>query len=301
MEGLRNIRASEPYEPGIVRLGELVGRTGELRLIAAAWMGGKDCIPLSPLLVGAPGLGKNRLVYEIARRTGKKLYVFQGHEDVTAEDLACAVRFSDDPDHKVDYVMSPLATAMKDGGICFIDEIAKIRPRALALLASVLDDRRYLDSTLLGERIKAHKAFRFIAATNTADLDTNPLPGFIESRLRPMVEFGYPPSEEINAIVKESFSRIGDLETNLLDQFWVEWGKYKEGKPPSPRDAIQLFGLASSLADFDQNNTEISIARAGEDWIEGADEAYKPAQITHEHLKQAFAELYRDEIGLPGG
>ncbi len=296
MEGLQNVRSSEPYEPGSARMGELVGRTAELRLIAAAWMGGADCIPLSPLLIGDPGLGKNRLVYEIARRTGKKLYVFQGHEDVTAEDLACGVRFSDDPDHKVDYILSPLATAMKDGGICFIDEIAKIRPRALALLASVLDDRRYLDSSLLGERIKAHQGFRFIAATNTADLDTNPLPDFMESRLRPVVEFGYPPSEEINAIVKETFPRIGPAETGLLDQFWVHWSKYKEGRPPAPRDAIQLFSLASSLADFDRNNGEISILRAGEDWIEGANDAYTPAEITHDHLKLAFSELYEREI-----
>ncbi|MCU7809785.1 MAG: AAA family ATPase [Candidatus Thiodiazotropha sp. (ex Notomyrtea botanica)] len=300
MEGLKNVRVSEPYQPGSVRTGELIGRTAELRLIAAAWMGGKDCIPLSPLLIGDPGLGKNRLVYEIARRTGKKLYVFQGHEDVTAEDLACSVRFSDDPDHKIDYVMSPLATAMKEGGVCFIDEIAKIRPRALALLASVLDDRRYLDSSLLGERIQAHVGFRFIAATNTADLDTNPLPDFMESRLRPVVEFGYPPADEINAIVRENFSRMDDSGTELLDQFWVQWGRYREGRPPAPRDAIQLFALASSMADFDHNNKEISVYEAGEDWIEGTHEGYRPAPITHEHLKQAFNELYGEDLSLHG-
>jgi MoxR-like ATPase len=291
----QNIRNSDPYIPAETRKGELVGRTSELRLIAASWMGGDECIPLSPLLIGDPGLGKNKLVYELAKRSGKKLYVFQGHEDVTAEDLACSVRFSDDADRKIDYIRSPLATAMVLGGICFIDEIAKIRPRALALLASVLDDRRYLDSALLGNRVDAHKSFRFISATNTADLDTNPLPDFMESRLRPVIEFGYPPPEEINAIVKTTFPRIGEAENELLDEFWVQWGIHKKGKPPAPRDAIQIFGLALSLSDFDHNNAEISASQAGEEWIEGLHEAYKSSQIKVDHLKQAFDELYGED------
>ncbi|MCH8196077.1 MAG: AAA family ATPase, partial [Chloroflexi bacterium] len=66
---------------------------------------------------GEPGVGKNRVVYELARRTGKDLYIFQGHEDVTAEDLACAVRFSDYADRKMYYVVSPLVTALLWGGI----------------------------------------------------------------------------------------------------------------------------------------------------------------------------------------
>ena len=78
----------------------------------------------------------------------------QGHEDVTAEDLASSVRFRDSGSG-MEYVVSPLVTAMERGAICFIDEIGKIRPRALALLVSVLDERRYIDSTLLGTRIKA--------------------------------------------------------------------------------------------------------------------------------------------------
>ena len=123
--GGKTVQASQPYRPGATHLGELVARDEEMRMVVAAWMGGCHALPLSPLLLGEPGVGKNRLVYELARRTGKNLFVFQGHEDVTAEDLACMVRFSDDPEKKMDYVISPLVTAMKTGGICFIDEIAK--------------------------------------------------------------------------------------------------------------------------------------------------------------------------------
>ena len=169
--GGKSVLVSQPYAPDRSCLPEFVGRDEELKLIAAAWMGGRHSLPLSPLLLGDPGVGKNRLVYELARLTGRNLYIFQGHEDVTAEDLACAVRFSDNPDKKMDYILSPLVAAMHMGGIYFIDEIGKIRPRALALLVSVLDERRYIDSTLLGERVYADRNFRFIAATNTTDFD----------------------------------------------------------------------------------------------------------------------------------
>lgn len=150
------LRTSEPCQLQFSAADGLIGRTQECRMVLAAWMAQPSLPPLAPLLVGEPGMGKNRLIYELARATGKPLYVLQGHEDVTAEDLVCAVRFSDEADKRMDYILSPLATAMLRGGICFIDEVGKLRAKALAPLASVLDERRYLDSTLLGERIHAH-------------------------------------------------------------------------------------------------------------------------------------------------
>lgn len=245
--GKKSVYVSQPYV--VPHITDLVGRTSELELITAAWMAGEGQLPLAPLLLGEPGVGKNRVIYEIARRTGKELYIFQGHEDVTAEDLACAVRFSDDPDRKMDYVASPLVSAMLRGGICFIDEIAKIRPRALALLVSVLDERRYIDSTLLGERIKAAPGFRFIAATNTADLEGNAMPEFLRSRMRPLIPVGYPDRKEIDAIVTAMHPRLGSDAAGLLDVFWLEWERHGPKTPPTPRDAIYAFNLALSLAD----------------------------------------------------
>ena len=130
-------------EPFIAPVSEFVGREDEMKRILAAWMAGVDILPLSPLLLGDPGVGKNRIVYECARICSKDLYIFQGHEDVGAEDLVCAVRFSDDPNKKMDYIVSELVSTMLKGGVCFVDEIAKIRTLALAPLASLMDERRY--------------------------------------------------------------------------------------------------------------------------------------------------------------
>ncbi|MBN1567785.1 MAG: AAA family ATPase [Acidobacteria bacterium] len=244
----KTVQLSPPYQGTHSRI---VARENEMRKVLAAWMGRQSSQPLSPLLVGEPGVGKNRIVYECARLCDKELYIFQGHEDVTAEDLICSVRFSDDPGKKMDYIVSPLVTAMLRGGVCFIDEIAKIRPRALAPLASILDERRYVDSVLLGERIHAHRGFRFIAATNTDDLDETPLPEFIRSRMRPVIRVEYPERSEIDGIIRSHFEEMKADGSSLLDRFWELWTNNGINRPPTPRDSIYIFGYALNLADFE--------------------------------------------------
>ena len=284
----KTVLASEPYQPHAAALAPFVGRLRELKMVTAAWIGSPTAPPLSPLLLGEPGVGKNRLVYELARRTGLDLYIFQGHEDVTAEDLACAVRFSDQPGRTMDYLASPLVTAMQRGGICFLDEIGKIRPRALALLVSVLDERRYLDSTLLGERVPAHPRFRFIAATNLEEMGV--LPEFICSRMRPVIEVGHPPREEIDLLVARQAAGVPDLKP-LLQTFWDLFGGLK--RPPSPRDAIHLFALAASLRDFAATGAAQHLADAGPGGRLQLDPPATGAVLTPEHVAEAFHQLFK--------
>jgi MoxR-like ATPase len=283
---------SERYRPVRDLVTDFIGRDGQMRLVTAAWMAGRRDPPLAPLLVGEPGVGKNRLVYELAYRTGRELYIFQGHEDVSAEDLACAVRFSDSADNKMDYVISPLVTAMHRGGICFIDEIGKIRPRALALLVSVLDERRYVDSSLLAERVYAHPRFRFIAATNTCEI--NALPEFIRSRMRPVVQIGYPPRLEIDQIVARHFPGSQEHLKELADVFWVLWEQHaKDGKPPTPRDAIHLFALATSFSDVDALNGDVRSGSCDESSPLPLESRAEAPDLKPAHLEHAFQELFR--------
>jgi MoxR-like ATPase len=282
------VLASESYRSREATLSTFVGRLRELKMVTAAWMGGGVLPPLCPLLLGEPGVGKNRLVYELSRRTGLDLYIFQGHEDVTAEDLACTVRLSDEPGRTMDYVVSPLVTAMHRGGICFVDEIGKVRPRALALLASVLDERRYIDSTLLGERVQAHPRFRFIAATNTGEI--NVLPEFIRSRMRPVIEVGYPPKEEINQIISRQTAHETQSE-KLLQTFWDLFAGIQ--RPPSPRDAIHVFALAASLRDYEISDAEKKLASDGVDGRFLLEPPLTESPITPENLSEAFRQLFR--------
>ena len=293
-DGEKQVYVSRPYKLPQALTAPLIGRHLEMEMITAAWMTGPGRLPLSPLLLGEPGVGKNRIVYELAHRTGKDLFIFQGHEDVTAEDLACAVRFSDDGRGKMDYIVSPLVTAMLNGGICFIDEIAKIRPRALALLVSVLDERRYIDSTLLGERVVAHEGFRFVAATNTADLEGNAMPEFLKSRMRPVIPVGYPPKEEIEKIVSNRNARL-ENQANLLNCFWEEWEQLNPQTPPTPRDAVYAFDLALSLADFEAGGLS-GVREAGRISLVPTVQAER---VQENHLRRALQELSQQRRETP--
>lgn len=242
------VQLSQPYTAPAK---ELVGREEEMKSILAAWMAGEEVLPFSPLLLGEPGIGKNKIVYESARVCSKELYISLGHEDVTAEDLICMVRFSDDPDRKMDYILSPLLTAMVKGAVAFVDEIAKIRPRALAPLASLLDERRYIDSNVLGERIYAHPGFRFVAATNTDDLEGGQLPRFIRSRMQPVITIRDPSRKETENTVRTRYRVLQKNGIPLFDRFWDLWKEKSGDRPPTPRDSIQIFGYAINLATYE--------------------------------------------------
>lgn len=281
---------SEPYTPNSDFMPAFVGREKEMEMIMASWIAGPHTLPLSPVLVGEPGVGKNRIVYELARFTNRELFIFQGHEDVTAEDLACTVRFSDDQANLMEYVLSPLVCAMLNGGIFFLDEIGKIRPRALALLVSVLDERRYIDSTLLGERVFAHPGFRFIAATNTGEISM--LPEFIHSRMRPVIKIGYSPRQEIEGIILRQFKyRMKNL-GSLVERFWFVWDSLSSNKkPPTPRDAIAVFSMAMSISDFELRNGPEKLRGGTKTEIFSLDSDTSSMIVSYEHLELAIREL----------
>ncbi|MGE3840288.1 MAG: AAA family ATPase [Vicinamibacterales bacterium] len=217
-----------------------IGRESLMRNCRAAWFAAGDAPPLHFRLIGPPGVGKNELVYALAREEGRPLYILQGHDELTPEDIACTARIVGDG--RVEYVGSPLLAAMLAGGICFVDEIGKIPPRALSLLSSVLDNRRSLTSVLAGFTVSAHPSFRFCAAMNDADASSSGLPGYIDERLRPLFRVGYPTATDLIAIVEARAAHAGE---HLLDDFkrWMAL----QATPLSPRQALQIVSFAARL------------------------------------------------------
>ncbi len=284
--GKKRVWPRQPYVPDESMMAEFVGRDEELTMLAAAWLSGTRSQPLAPLLIGPPGCGKNRLVFEMARRMGLDLYVCQGYENITAEELACTLMPADDGNGRIDYLISTLATAMLKGGICFIDEIGKFPGKALALLASVLDDRRYIDLDLIGERVQAHPQFRFIAATNSEDLET--LPDFVRSRLFPVIRVEKPAPELINTIIHQRFPDQHAAIGKLLGVFWRLWDKHSEqGDAPSPRDVMQIFSLAAKLADFGEGSGGGSTPWHGVP----PDHGMASGTLSQEHLQRALGQF----------
>ena len=295
--GKKLVWSRKPYQPDDNAMIGFVGRGEEMNMIAAAWISGSRSQPLAPLLVGPPGCGKNRVVFEMAKRMDLDLYVCQGYENITAEELACSLLPADEGNGRIEYLISTLATAMFKGGICFIDEIGKFPGKALALLASVLDDRRYLDLDLIGERIQAHPSFRFIAATNNEDMEG--LPDFVRSRLFPLIRVDKPEPEMISTIVKQQFPHQQQEMTRLLKSFWGLWNEnYKEWEAPSPRDVIQIFSLADKLADYDESGMGFSAGMPSQKTKLLPGRGAAGSSFHQEHLEKAlkqFGEM-RDQL-----
>ena len=165
----------------------------------AAWTDDGDGPPMNFRLVGAPGVGKNAAVYALASKRQQSLYMILGNEEVTAEDLVVTATLKGQG--TIEYIASPLLAAMLLGGICFIDEIAKMRPRALAPLASVLDERRSISSALIGRTFLAHKDFRFCAAYNPTDIDAFDMAPWLRRRTLPEFTVTPPNTRQLELIV----------------------------------------------------------------------------------------------------
>ncbi|NUR60751.1 MAG: AAA domain-containing protein [Catenulispora sp.] len=246
-------------EPAIVPDHPFVGREAELRICRVAWGTSPDGTkladnglqPLSFRLEGAPGMGKNEIVYQIARTLNKPLFIIQGHEELTPEDLALLLTPTPGADYgtiPLQLRASPLATAIHVGGLFFFDEINRVPERALSPLASVLDGRQYIYSAMTGTNIgprddEARRGFRFCCALNPALSNAGyVLPEYIEQRTLPAIEVQAPPPSDLRRIIETTLKPSREL----LDEFEA-WYAREENHEMSVRQAVTVVNYVMSL------------------------------------------------------
>ncbi|MFC0263178.1 CbbQ/NirQ/NorQ/GpvN family protein [Fontibacter flavus] len=121
----------------------------------------RNCMPL--LLKGPTGTGKSRFVEYMAHSSGQKLITVSCHEETSSTDLIG--RFIIKGAETV-WIDGPLTTAVRDGAILYLDEVAEARPDVIVAIHSLTDHRRELFIDKLGETVKAHQNFMLIASFN---------------------------------------------------------------------------------------------------------------------------------------
>ena len=181
-------------------VGRWIGQREILRQLLACWLTVDERdLPLTPRLVGPPGIGKTALGTAAAEERHQPLYIYQCTADTRPEDLLVTPVLSENG--KIAYHGSALVSAMLTGGICILDEGNRMNEKSWASLAPLLDHRRYAESIVAGIRITADASFRCCVTMNQDDA-TYEIPDYIQSRLTPTLKVGFPSRADEMAILK---------------------------------------------------------------------------------------------------
>ena len=220
-----------------------VGQEETMRQLLAAWLVVNEAdIPMSPRLIGKPGVGKTTLACAAARRMGRDVYIMQATLDTRPEDLIITPVI--EGEGRLRYVASALATAMIRGGVAILDEGNRMSEKSWASLAPLLDNRRYVESIVAGIKIKAHANFRIVTTMND-DASTFELPEYIHSRLQPQILIDFPEKDEELLILKENLpfaeDRILEYVADFLQLAHAADERY------SVRDGINIARYAIKL------------------------------------------------------
>ncbi len=168
---------------------------------------------LPVLLKGPTGCGKTRFVAYMAARLDLPLYTVACHDDLTASDLVGRHLIGEGGTYWTD---GPLTRAVRDGGICYLDEVVEARKDTTVVLHPLSDDRRILPIDRTGEQLEAPDKFMLVVSYNPGY--QNFLKGMKPSTRQRFValRFGYPLPEAEAAIVAQESGIALDLAERLV-------------------------------------------------------------------------------------
>ena len=169
----------------------------EIELFTMAW---KSQLPV--LIKGPTGCGKTRFIQHMAEKLGRPLYTVACHDDLTAADLVGRHLIGDGETYWSD---GPLTRAVREGAICYLDEVVEARKDTTVVLHPLSDDRRILPIERTGELIKAPPEFMLVVSYNPGY--QNLLKGMKPSTRQRFVamRFDYPDAgSEIEIVMRES-------------------------------------------------------------------------------------------------
>lgn len=115
------------------------------------------------LIKGPTGCGKTRFVEHMAAKLGRPFYTVACHDDLTAADLVGRHLIGDGETYWHD---GPLTRAVREGAICYLDEVVEARKDTTVVLHPLSDDRRILPIERTGEVLKAPPEFMLVVSYN---------------------------------------------------------------------------------------------------------------------------------------
>jgi nitric oxide reductase NorQ protein len=157
---------------------------------------------LAVMLKGPTGCGKTRFVEHMASRLGLPLITIACHDDLTASDLIGRFLIRHDGTAWQD---GPLTRAVREGALCYLDEVVEARQDTIVVLHPLTDHRRILPIDKTGELIEAPPQFQLVISYNPGyqrmlkDLKPSTRQRFVA------LDFDFPPPErEVLIVQRES-------------------------------------------------------------------------------------------------
>lgn len=165
-EGVTSTTSPADLRLLVERLGtDVVGRVREIELTVAAISSDRHIV-----IEGPPGTGKSTLLRAVARELGIGFEFVEGNAELTPArvvghfDPARVLSDGYDPDV---FVPGPLASALRDGSLLYIEELNRVPEETLNVLITVMSERE-ITVPRLG-RLEAAPGFRLVAAMNPFD------------------------------------------------------------------------------------------------------------------------------------
>ncbi|PQM48761.1 CbbQ/NirQ/NorQ/GpvN family protein [Mycobacterium talmoniae] len=156
----------------------------EERVFKAAFRQG-----LSVVLKGPTGCGKTRFVEAMAHDLDRPLITVACHDDLTTADLVGRFLLRGG---ETEWVDGPLTRAVREGAICYLDEVVEARQDTTVVLHPLADHRRQLPIERLGITLDAAPGFCLVVSYNPGYQSV--LKDLKDSTRQRMVaiEFGFP-------------------------------------------------------------------------------------------------------------
>ncbi|MGV0813901.1 CbbQ/NirQ/NorQ/GpvN family protein [Mycolicibacterium boenickei] len=160
---------------------------------------------LPVLLKGPTGCGKTRFVEAMAHEMGRPLITVACHDDLTTADLVGRFLLRGG---ETEWVDGPLTRAVREGAICYLDEVVEARQDTTVVLHPLADHRRALPIERLGETLTAAPGFCLVVSYNPGYQSV--LKDLKDSTRQRMVaiEFDYP-DPNMESIIVQHESGIG--------------------------------------------------------------------------------------------